>query len=179
MRVPWAVCVQDAKVLDPDVAPRGVVAGEFRIGSDWIQPVSHVHPSCNTPGNGERAELLQDVLHFIETERRSCGSMTSEVSVTVTVDDKHDTDELEKRLHAIAEGVELIDNQCILAIVGQHVMSDARVGARVLEALQSMPVKMISLGRSGLNLSIVVDDSRADEAVKAIHHTLFEAAVPV
>jgi len=41
-----------------------------------------------------------------------------------------------------------------------------------------MPVKMISLGRSGLNLSIVVDDARADEAVKAIHHTLFEAAVP-
>jgi aspartokinase len=36
---------------------------------------------------------------------------------------------------------------------------------------------MISLGRSGLNLSIVVDDARADEAVKAIHRTLFEAPV--
>jgi aspartate kinase len=104
---------------------------------------------------------------------------TSEVSVTVTVDDKHDTDELTARLRTIADEVELIDNQCIVAIVGQHVMGDARVGARVLEALQNMPVKMISLGRSGLNLSIVVDDSRADEAVKAIHHTLFEAAVPV
>ena len=104
---------------------------------------------------------------------------TSEVSVTVTVDDKHDTDELKTRLKTIADEVELIDNQCILAIVGQHVMSDASVGARVLEALQSMPVKMISLGRSGLNLSIVVDDTRADEAVKAIHHTLFEAAVRV
>lgn len=104
---------------------------------------------------------------------------TSEVSVTVTVDDKHDTDELTARLKTIADEVELIDNQSILAIVGQHVMSDASVGARVLEALQSMPVKMISLGRSGLNLSIVVDDTRADEAVKAIHHTLFEAAVPV
>ncbi|MFL6245065.1 MAG: lysine-sensitive aspartokinase 3 [Thermoanaerobaculia bacterium] len=104
---------------------------------------------------------------------------TSEVSVTVTVDDKHDTEELTKRLRTIADDVELIDNQCIVAIVGQHVMGDARVGARVLEALQSMPVKMISLGRSGLNLSIVVDDSRADEAVQAIHHTLFEAAVPV
>jgi aspartate kinase len=65
-----------------------------------------------------------------------------------------------------------------VAVVGQHLMSDARVGARVLEALHNMPVKMISLGRSGLNLSIVVDDARADDAVKAIHHTLFEAAVP-
>lgn len=102
---------------------------------------------------------------------------TSEVSVTVTVDEKHDTDELVQRLKSIADEVELIDNQCIIAVVGQSVMSDARVGARVLEALHSMPVKMISLGRSGLNLSIVVDDARADDAVKAIHHTLFETAV--
>lgn len=104
---------------------------------------------------------------------------TSEVSVTVTVDEKHDTDELVRRLKSIADGVELIDNQCIIAVVGQSVMSDARVGARVLDALHSMPVKMISLGRSGLNLSIVVDDARADDAVKAIHHTLFETAVTV
>lgn len=104
---------------------------------------------------------------------------TSEVSVTVTVDEKHDTDELVRRLKSIADGVELIDNQCIIAVVGQSVMSDARVGARVLDALHSMPVKMISLGRSGLNLSIVVDDARADDAVKAIHHTLFESVVTV
>jgi aspartate kinase len=103
---------------------------------------------------------------------------TSEVSVTVTVDEKHDVEELTRRLGEMAD-VTLEDGQCILAIVGQNVMSDARVGARVLEALDGMPVKMMSLGRSGLNLSIVVDDANADAAVKAVHHTLFEAAVPV
>lgn len=104
---------------------------------------------------------------------------TSEVSVTVTVDDKINSAELRARLQTIADEVDLIDNQCIVAIVGQHVMSDASVGARVLESLQNMPIKMISLGRSGLNLSIVVDDARADEAVKAIHATLFEEPVAV
>jgi aspartate kinase len=98
---------------------------------------------------------------------------TSEVSVTVTVDEKHDIDELKKRLGEMAE-VTLEDGQCIIAVVGQNVMSDARVGARVLEALDGMPVKMISLGRSGLNLSLVVDDANADAAVKAVHHALFE-----
>jgi aspartate kinase len=102
---------------------------------------------------------------------------TSEVSVTVTVDEKHEMQELVRRLRAIADEVELIDNQCIIAIVGQRLMTDARVGARVLDALHDMPVKMISLGRSGLNLSIVVDDARADAAVKAVHHALFETAV--
>ena len=98
---------------------------------------------------------------------------TSEVSVTVTVDEKHDIDELTKRLGELAN-VELYDGQCIIAVVGKNVMSDARVGARVLEALGNMPVKMMSLGRSGLNLSIVVDDVNADAAVKAVHQALFE-----
>ncbi len=102
---------------------------------------------------------------------------TSEVSVTVTVDEKHDIEELKKRLQKLAD-VELYDSQCIIAVVGQNVMSDARVGARVLDALGNMPVKMMSLGRSGLNLSIVVDDSNADDAVKKVHHAIFEAAVP-
>ena len=99
---------------------------------------------------------------------------TSEVSVTVTVDEKHDVDELKRRLATLA-AVELYDGQCIIAVVGQNVMSDARVGARVLDALGNMPVKMMSLGRSGLNLSIVVDDANADAAVKAVHQALFEA----
>lgn len=103
---------------------------------------------------------------------------TSEVSVTVTVDEKHDIDELKKRLGELAS-VELYDGQCIIAVVGQNVMSDARVGARVLDALGGMPVKMMSLGRSGLNLSIVVDDANADAAVQAVHHALFEAPVRV
>lgn len=102
---------------------------------------------------------------------------TSEVSVTVTVDEKHDTDELVRRLQSIAEEVRTEDNQCIVAVVGQNLMSDTQVGASVLSALRGMAVKMVSLGRSGLNLSVVVDDANADDAVRAIHHSLFEAAV--
>jgi len=102
---------------------------------------------------------------------------TSEVSVSVTVDDQEHLDALQKRLEAIAEQVEIIGHQCIVAVVGQNLMADARAGARVLEALQGIPVKMVSLGRSGLNLSIVVDDANADRAVQSIHHALFEAAV--
>ncbi|HEX6641939.1 MAG TPA: lysine-sensitive aspartokinase 3 [Thermoanaerobaculia bacterium] len=101
---------------------------------------------------------------------------TSEVSVTVTVDETHDIDELLRRL-ANMGAVETIDGQCIVAVVGQNLMSDSRTGARILETLHGIPVKMISLGRSGLNLSIVVDDADADRAVQAIHRALFEATV--
>lgn len=101
---------------------------------------------------------------------------TSEVSVSVTIDERHDIEELQTRLGKIAD-VELTDNQCIVAVVGENLMADARTGARVLEALHGIPVKMVSLGRSGLNLSIVVDDADADRAVQSIHSVLFETPV--
>jgi len=103
---------------------------------------------------------------------------TSEVSVTVTVDERHDIDELKRRIEALEAAVELYDAQSIIAVVGQNLMHDSRAGARVLDALQGLSVKMISLGRSGLNLSIVVDDASSHKAVQAIHHALFEEPVP-
>lgn len=102
---------------------------------------------------------------------------TSEVSVSVTIDERHNIDELRERLAGVAE-VEIIDDQSILAIVGRNLLSDTRVGARVFEALHGIPMKMLSLGRSGLNLSVVVDDADSDRAVQAVHAALFEHPVP-
>lgn len=103
---------------------------------------------------------------------------TSEVSVSVTVDEQHNIDELQRRLRDVA-GVEIINGQCIIAIVGRNLLSDTRVGARVFEALRDVPMLMLSLGRSGLNLSIVIDDAGSDRAIQRIHSALFEQAVAV
>jgi len=101
---------------------------------------------------------------------------TSEVSVSVTVDEMHP--QLPAKLKDVAD-VEVHDRQCIVAIVGRHLMDDAQVGARVFSAMQGIPISMFSLGTSGLNLSIVVDEKDADRAVKSIHHALFEVPVAV
>jgi aspartate kinase len=78
-----------------------------------------------------------------------------------------------ERLQEIAE-VTVIDNQCIVAVVGRDLMRDATVGARIFASLHGVPMSMFSLGTSGLNLSIVMDDEDADRAVTAIHRALFE-----
>jgi aspartate kinase len=103
---------------------------------------------------------------------------TSEVSVSVTVDEERHIDELQRRLRDVA-GVEIINGQCIIAIVGRNLLSDALVGARIFEALRDVPMQMLSLGRSGLNLSIVIDDADSERAIQRIHHALFEQAVAV
>jgi aspartate kinase len=103
---------------------------------------------------------------------------TSEVSVSVTVDERHNIEELRTRLQKVGD-VEIIDEQCIIAIVGRNLLADSLVGARVFEALRGIPTKMLSLGRSGLNLSVVVDDTDSDRAVRQVHAALFEQMVEV
>jgi len=101
---------------------------------------------------------------------------TSEVSVSVTIDEKEHLSHLIERLAPVAD-VEVSENQCIMAIVGRNLMRDSIVGSRVFEAMRGIPMSMFSLGTSGLNLSIVVDEADADRSVRAIHAVLFEAAV--
>jgi aspartate kinase len=103
---------------------------------------------------------------------------TSEVSVSVTIDEKHNLDALKAKLKPIAE-VEVRDNQCIVAVVGRNLMKHSDVGARIFESMDGVAMSMFSLGTSGLNLSIVVDDADADRAVRSIHRSLFEAPVAV
>jgi len=101
---------------------------------------------------------------------------TSEVSVSVTIDEENP--KLIEKLKPIAD-VHVIRNQCIVAIVGRNLMRDSVVGARIFEAMRGVPMSMFSLGTSGLNLSIVVDEKDADRCVRAIHAALFEAPVEV
>jgi aspartate kinase len=101
---------------------------------------------------------------------------TSEVSVSVTVDDKENLPALKEHLADVAD-VRVDDNQSIIAVVGRNLMGESMVGPAIFDALQGVPLTMFSLGRSGLNLSIVVEDRDADRAIRSIHHALFEAPV--
>jgi aspartate kinase len=101
---------------------------------------------------------------------------TSEVSVSVTIDDGQNLDRLVEALGPIAD-VEVRRDQCIVAVVGRNLMGDSEVGARVFTALQGIPIAMFSLGTSGLNLSIVVEDADAERSVRAIHKVLFETPI--
>ena len=101
---------------------------------------------------------------------------TSEVSVSVTIDE--DKPQLIEHLTPVAD-VEIRKSQCIVAIVGRNLMRDSVIGARVFDSMRGIPMSMFSLGTSGLNLSIVVDEADADRSVRAIHAALFEAPVSV
>ncbi|HUJ15292.1 MAG TPA: lysine-sensitive aspartokinase 3 [Thermoanaerobaculia bacterium] len=135
--------------------------------------ITVVHMTSNTM-LGAHGFLARLFAIFEELEISVDLITTSEVSVSVTIDE--DNPKLAAKLKPIAD-VEVIRNQCIVAIVGRRLVGDSAVAARIFEAMRGIPMSMFSLGTSGLNLSIVVDEADADRSVRAIHAALFEAPV--
>ncbi len=50
---------------------------------------------------------------------------------------------------------------------------DNRLIARVFEAIPELPVRLISLGSSDINLSVVLGAKDLDAAVTAVHRAFF------
>jgi aspartate kinase len=102
---------------------------------------------------------------------------TSEVSVSLTIDQTHALPEIEAELGRIAE-VTVMENQAIICLVGEAVRETPGVAARVFSALRDVNIRMISQGASLLNLSLVVDGADLKRAVQALHDELFAQLDP-
>lgn len=104
---------------------------------------------------------------------------TSEVSVSLTIDQTHLLDEILAELSKIAE-VTVESQRAIVCLVGEAIRETPGVAARVFAALAraGVNVRMISQGASLLNISLVVDDGQVVEAVKALHAEFFSETDP-
>lgn len=98
---------------------------------------------------------------------------TSEVSVSVTVDQHSKLPDILKELSAFSQ-VEAQPDHAILSLVGSRLWKDGSLTAKVFTALVGLPVRMISLGGSDINLSLVLPQASLDEAVKRLHGELLE-----
>lgn len=97
---------------------------------------------------------------------------TSEVSVSVTIDNASAVNAIARDLSEIGTvGVEA--DKSIICLVGQDLWKDTTFLARTFSSLKGTPVRMISLGSSDINLSLVVPVEATDEAVRILHDEFF------
>ncbi len=87
-------------------------------------------------------------------------------------------DSLAKALDGVAS-LKVTEGVALVSVVGRNVARDPVISACALSALSGLPVKMIFHGASDMNLSFVVDESQADEAVRRMHRVMFPAPVSV
>jgi aspartate kinase len=97
---------------------------------------------------------------------------TSEVSVSVTIEKIKALPGILEKLKAIGQ-VSVEHNMSIICMVGRQLWKDPSFPSKAFSALESVPVRMISLGASEVNLSLVVPSERADDALKSLHARFF------
>jgi aspartate kinase len=99
---------------------------------------------------------------------------TSEVSVSITTDR---TDTLERISADLAEHgeVRLLSNVAIITVVGRQFREKSGIAGQVFDALRNINIIMISGGASDINLSFVVSEDQADQAIRQLHDAFFES----
>ena len=97
---------------------------------------------------------------------------TSEVSVSITIDN---TENLEAIVEALSElaSVSVMQNVAIVSVVGKHFRDQSGIAGSVFDALSDINILMISGGASDINLSMVVSSEDADKAVRNLHAKYF------
>jgi aspartate kinase len=97
---------------------------------------------------------------------------TSEVSISVTVDDDRRLGELTGELSTFAE-VSVEPDMAILSAVGDGLRRDPRLASRILGSLEQFPLRMVSQAASRRNVTVVLQDAVAGAAMVHLHDTFF------
>lgn len=97
---------------------------------------------------------------------------TSEVSISLTIDDIRNLHLILEELKEFAT-VKYETNQAIISIVGEGLKDTTNVANRIFEVLRNTRIKMISMGASDINFSIVVDENDCEESIKVLHEEFF------
>ncbi|MDF1666167.1 MAG: aspartate kinase [Planctomycetota bacterium] len=99
---------------------------------------------------------------------------TSEVSVSLTVEDTSHLDRAVKRLERFAK-VTVVHDRAIVCVVGEGLAETPRTIARVFDAMANIdvPIDLISQGATRLNLGLVVPAKDVKNVVNALHQELF------
>ncbi len=102
---------------------------------------------------------------------------TSEVSVSLTIDNPQRLESIVAELRQFAE-VESEQDQTIVCLVGDNIRYKPGVAKRVFDALDGINIRMISQGASLLNLSFVVAEKDVVRTVAALHKEFFAELDP-
>ncbi len=98
---------------------------------------------------------------------------TSHTSTAFTIDEDHSLDEVEEELEPFAE-VEVVPNLATVSVIGQGLLQQPGIAARVFAALGETPVLLISQA-SDVSLSLLVAASQAPSVVRRLHADLIES----
>ena len=117
--------------------------------------------------------FLRKIFEVFEKYRTSIDMITtSEVAVSVTIDNTQFIDEIAKELQPLGE-LEIINQQTIVSVVGNKLTQQSNLMMRLFDSLNHIPVNMVSYGGSLHNVSILIPTTLKNDTLKALNKGLF------
>ena len=98
---------------------------------------------------------------------------TSEVAVSLTLDDTTSLDAIVKELKRLGD-VEIEPNQAVVCVVGEGLRSACGVAAQIFSTLEDINISLISQGASSVNITFVVREEQVKTVIKRLHDAFFK-----
>jgi aspartate kinase len=113
--------------------------------------------------------FLARIFETFERHRTSVDVVTtSEVSVSVTVDDARRLPEISAALREVAD-VTREDDMAIVCAVGDGLQRDPTFVSHLLEALGGIPIRMVSQAAARRNITLVIREADLEAALVRVH----------
>ena len=117
--------------------------------------------------------FLRKVFEIFEAYKTPIDMITtSEVGVSLTIDNPQHLNQIAADLRELGT-VDVEENQTIICIVGDFRTERTGSAPEIFEALNTIPLKMISYGGSPNSISLLIDTSNKTQALRLLSKHLF------
>jgi len=119
--------------------------------------------------------FLKNIFEIFEFFKTSIDMITtSEVAVSLTIDDPKHLNEIITKLKEYGN-VDVDRDQTIVCIVGNMISEEKGLAAKVFTALEDVPIRMISYGGSRNNISVLVNTNDKKATLQALSNKLLNS----
>ena len=152
--------------FDAEMTPRTVKAIAHKTGVHIV----HITSARMLGAYG----FLRAIFEVFERHRTEVDIVTtSEVSVSLSLEETDALPEIIADLEKFS-AVKFETGRAIVCIVGEGLRTTPGIAGRVFSTIRDINVLLISQGASNINLTFVVEEERAVEAVRRLHAAFFE-----
>jgi len=118
--------------------------------------------------------FLRKVFEVFEKYRTSIDMVTtSEVAVSLTIDNDSHLKEIQKELEPFG-ALEIDENQVIISVVGNEISQTVNIVKKLFESIQNIPVRMVSYGGSPHNISLLVPAVYKTQILQQLNKGMFD-----
>jgi aspartate kinase len=117
--------------------------------------------------------FLKNIFEIFDRHKTSVDLITtSEVNVSLTLDNEERINDIIKELEEFSE-VSIEEDKALVCVIGKDIKNTKGIATKIFDSLDNFNITMISQGASLINLSFVVERKDLNNVVQTLHDKFF------